>query len=255
MNSDAHINNLIDNLREEYSPEAVAALQSFGTRAIQPLLNALWQPDVDPYGHDTFAEILVHILRCSRPQQAIHILVSLLEHENADVRRRAVQAMGDTRDYRAQHLLRIALYDRNDLVQQAAAQALVRLQYGTDRLHACTAALYDREPRVRYYAVRQLEEIHANNALIEATYNEDPAVRQIAVWSLGKAKVHRAMPALIDALQDHELEVRAGAAWALGRLADAEAIPALLPLLNDPEPTVVQLTSAALLKLGYAPTA
>ncbi|MBZ0301450.1 MAG: HEAT repeat domain-containing protein, partial [Anaerolineae bacterium] len=102
---------------------------------------------------------------------------------------------------------------------------------------------------------RYLEQHHATRALIEATYNEDPVVRQIAVWHLGRAKAGRAAPALIDALQDHELEVRAGAIWGLGNLGNPDAIMLLLPLLNDPDKRMAQLADVALYKLGYAPTA
>lgn len=252
---DNRLQALIESLCEEYTEDAARELESYGETAIHPLLDVLWRTDVDPYGHDTFAEILVNVLLGARYVQTVDILVSLLEHENADVRRRAIAAMGDSGDRRALYMLRIALYDRNDLVQQSAAQALIKLQYGSDSLHAYKTALYNSEARVRYYAVRQLEYQRATDILVEATYNEDATIRQIAVWYLGRVRAPQALPALIDAVQDHEIEVRGGAAWALGNLGSTRAIPALLPLLNDPEAIIVQLASDALDKLGYAPTA
>lgn len=240
-------------LCDDYSPEAVQKLEALGLPAVQPLLRALRRTDLDPYAHDTFAEILVNILLAARCDKTVDVLVSLLEHDNADVRRRAIMGMGAAGDRRAIHMLRIALYDRNDRVQQAAAQALVMLQYGAADVRACRAALYDAERRVRYYAVRQLEGARVVDSLIEATYVEDAAVRQIAVWSLGRLRVPQAGPALIDALQDHDLEVRGGAVWALGNLGSSRAVAALLPLLDDPEPVISRLAADALHKLGYAP--
>jgi HEAT repeat protein len=255
MSKNADIQHLIDCLSHDYCPEAAQALEQYSERAIRPLLTALWQPDIDPYGHDSFAEILVRILQTLRHPGQVEILVSLLEHENADVRRRAVVAMGESRDPRVIHMLRIALYDRNALVGQAAAQALIAFQYSLKRPSGLAAALYDPEPKVRYYAVRQLEQMQATDLLIEATYNDDVIVRQIAIWYLGRTRAPQALPALLDALQDHDFEVRGGAAWALGNLGDTQAIQALLPLLHDREPAVAQLADDALYKLGYAPTA
>ena len=240
-------------LCEEYSLEAVQKLEAAGQAAVGPLLKALWQLNVDPYGHDTFAEVLVNILLTTRCEKTVDVLVSLLEHDNADVRRRAINGMGEAGDKRAIPVLRIALYDRNEVVQQTAAQALITLQYGANYMRACRAALYDVERRVRYFAVRQLEQARSVDGLIEATYVEDGVVRQIAVWSLGRIRAPQSVPALTDALEDHDLEVRGGAVWALGSLGSSRAVAALLPLLDDPEPVIGRLASDALYKLGYAP--
>jgi HEAT repeat protein len=255
MNNDLHLQGLINVLCEDYSPDAVQKLEAAGLASVNPLLKVLWRKDIDPYGHDTFAEILVNILLVTRCDKTVDILVSLLEHDNADVRRRAIIGMGEAGDRRAIFMLRIALYDRNDLVHQAAARALISLQYGADYLRSCRAALYDEERRVRYHAVRQLEQARAVDGLIEATYVEDGAVRQIAVWSLGRLRVPQSVPALIDALEDHDLEVRGGAVWALGNVGSSRAVSALLPLLDDAEPVIARLADDALYKLGYAPMA
>jgi HEAT repeat protein len=248
-----YLQGLIDALCQEYSQDIARELELHGEAAVGLLLAALNRADVDPCGLDTIAEVLVNILLAARCDKTVDILVSLLENDHADVRRRAIKGMGEAGDRWAIHLLRIALYDRNDLVQQAAAQALITLQYGMDFMRACGAALYDPERRVRYYAVRQLEQACAVDGLIEATYVEDAAVRQIAVWCLGRLRAPQAVPALIDALEDHDSEVRGGAVWALGNLGNRRAVVALLPLLQDPETAIVRLVNDALDKLGYAP--
>jgi HEAT repeat protein len=195
----------------------------------------------------------VNILLKTRCEKTVDVLVALLEHDNADVRRRAIKGMGEAGDKRALHVLRIALYDRNEVVQQTAAEAVIALRYGANYLRACRSALYDEEQRVRYHAVRQLEQARSVEGLIEATYVEDGVVRQIAVWSLGRIRAPQSVPALIDALEDHDLEVRGGAVWALGNMGSIRAVAALLPLLDDPEPVIARLADDALYKLGYAP--
>jgi HEAT repeat protein len=255
MNRIEHIQGLISVLREEYSQEAMRELEAQGEAAIGPILGALWRTDIDPYGHDTFAEVLVNILLSTGCEKTVDVLVSLLEHDNADVRRRAIKAMGEAADRRAIPVLRIALYDRNEVVQQTSAHALITLQYGANYLRACRSALYDEERRVRYYAIRQLEQARSVDGLIEGTYVEDGVVRQIAVWSLGRIRSPQSVPALIDALEDHDLEVRGGAVWALGNIGNSRAVAALVPLLDDPEPVIARLASDALHKLGYAPMA
>ncbi|MBZ0303734.1 MAG: hypothetical protein K8J31_28600, partial [Anaerolineae bacterium] len=87
----------IDCLCEEYSDEAAQAVDRYDADAIPPLLRALWRQDVDPYGHDTCAEILAGILLRTRPGRTVDILVSLLAHENADVRRRMILTIGEIR--------------------------------------------------------------------------------------------------------------------------------------------------------------
>ncbi|MAS37895.1 MAG: hypothetical protein CL610_28120 [Anaerolineaceae bacterium] len=249
------IHALIRSLCDDYSADAANALEVMGETAVRPLRDVLRRTDLDPYAHDTFAEILVNILLRLDWRCRVDIMAGLLEHENADVRRRAARGMGLANDQRAVHVLRIVLYDRNDLVRQAAAEALITLCYGRDWARACRAALYDEDRQVRYCAIRQLEHLRATDAIMEATYNEDPMIRQIAVWHLGRVHARRAVPALIDALQDHEVEVRGGAVWALGNAGNADAVDALTALLKDPEPVIVQLVEEALLKLRTAPSA
>jgi hypothetical protein len=90
MNRIEHIQGLISVLCEEYSQEAMRELEAQGEAAIGSILGALWRTDIDPYGHDTFAEVLVNILLSTGCEKTVDVLVSLLEHDNADVRCRAI---------------------------------------------------------------------------------------------------------------------------------------------------------------------
>ncbi len=250
MSNQRRIQGLIESLAEEYVPEAVQALVACGLSAVEPLVNALWHTDMDPYAHDTFAEALSAILLAHHYRQATDWLVRLLEHENADVRRRVAEVLGIVGDQRAVPILRIALYDRNDSVQHAAAFAVIQLAYGTLTVETLRAALYDQDSHVRYLAVRSLEFLNADEPLFEAARNDYPLVRQIAIYYMGRVQSTAGFELLIDALQDPDDGVCLGAIWSLGQVGDTRAVPALEPLVYDQSEKVARAAHDALLKLG-----
>ncbi len=252
MSDSYYIQGLIDTLAQEYEIEAIHSLVNCGEAAIEPLVAGLNRLDLDPYAHDTYSEALVSILLGTQNQRATDILVPLVEHENADVRRRAVSALGDLGDRRAIPVLRISLYDRNDSVQHATAYALIQLAYGTDLIQALSAALYDEDMHVRYVAVRSLEFLNADDLMLEAAINDEPRIRQIAVYYIGRAKVLDGFELLIDALQDPDDEICLGAIWSLGQLGNPRAMPALEQLINDVSENVARASREALIKLENA---
>ena len=67
---------------------------------------------------------------------------------------------------------------------------------------------------------------------IEALKDEDPYVRCLAAFTLGKLRDERALPALIEALKDKKSSVRRNAALALGELRDQRAIDPLIAALK-----------------------
>lgn len=67
---------------------------------------------------------------------------------------------------------------------------------------------------------------------IEALKDEDPYMRCLAAFTLGKLRDERALPALIEALKDEKSSVRRNAALALGELRDQTAIDPLIEALK-----------------------
>lgn len=249
MTDSHHIQGLIDSLAEEYLPDAVQALLRYGTVTITPLLAGLNRVDLDPYAHDTYAEVLVSVLTLTRYRRAVDVLVPLVEHENADVRRRVIMTLGDLADKRVVPVLRVALYDRNDSVRHAAAYSLIKLIYGSEDDTALRAALYDEDDHVRYIAVRTLEFLNATEYILEAARNDVPLIRRIAVYYVGKERVAAGFEMLIDALQDPSDEVCLGAIWSLGQIGNPHATPAIAELVNDPSENVARAAREAMLKL------
>ena len=250
MTKTVSIQELIDSLCEDYVPEAVQLLTQCGLQAVEALLVVLGNAQVDPYAHDTFAEILVSILLQHRHPYAVGWLGSLVEHENSDVRRRIVTALGELGDIQALPLLRYALQDRQDMVRHSAAYGIINLAYGSESVEALRLALYDEAAHVRYIAVRSLEFLDASDIMLEAARNDLPEVRQIAVYYLGKIQLQAGFERLIDALQDPDDGVCLGAIWSLGQIGDARAAGALHQLVNDPSEHVARAAQEALLKLN-----
>jgi HEAT repeat protein len=254
MISQTSIQSLIDNLCEAYSPNAAHALETYGNSALDPLIAVLSLADVDPYAHETFAEILVNILLKTQNTKAVHILQNLTHHPNGEVRRRAVDALQHVGGERAVQALRMALDDEYDAVQYSAAYALIHLLYGhNDETEAYIAALSDDHPHVRYIAVKSLEFLQATPGMLTALQNDSVAIRRIAVYYLGKAKASEAVNPLIVALRDDDFEVRLGAIWALGELQNSRAINEIRPFIGDDNDRVVRVVREALHKLGYRP--
>ena len=78
----------------------------------------------------------------------------------------------------------------------------------------------------------------AIDALSSVLTDEDPQLRELAVWGIGNAEPRRAPAAVIKALEDRDAHVRATAAWALFKIGDGDAAGPLEIALNkemDPQ--------------------
>ena len=84
-------------------------------------------------------------------------------------------------------------------------------------------------------AEEQVTEIaEAIPALIEATKDENWAVRKMSIMALGELNVEKLIPTIIDFLKnDLESEVRVGAAEALGDMKAEQGVPQLIKALDD----------------------
>lgn len=88
--------------------------------------------------------------------------------------------------------------------------------------------------------------------LIKALKDNNPQVRSLAAFSLGRIREPRASKPLIKTLEDSEPEVRMNSAEALGNLGDTEAVEPLLRLLEDEDDRVIISSVVALGKLNVS---
>jgi HEAT repeat protein/outer membrane protein assembly factor BamB len=193
---------------------------------------------------DLHRETFEMIRRIGPP--AIPLLVEMLRHDRASIRRSAVDALIDLSPdtERIQPALREALRDSDSLVARDAARALGALgKRASPSVSALVKALSHEEPHVRLYAAEALASIGskagaATRDLARAVGDPIPGVRWAAceaLASIGPA-AQPAVPQLIEALKDEFLYVRICAAGALGNIGPKAqtAVEVLRVAANDP---------------------
>jgi len=219
--------------------DAEAELARGGQRSL-PLLRRLLESE-----HEDLRDPAFRIIQRIGPP-AIPLLVELLRHESAPIRRGAVNELVDLAPHTqsVQPALRRALADGDWTVAGDAARALGALgKKASASVDALVATLSHEDPYVRVYTAEALASIgppaaRATKALASALNDPYPGVRWAACEALGgigPAAV-TAVPKLIEALKDDFLYVRLFAVGALGRIGPkaAHARQALEAAAKDP---------------------
>ncbi len=148
-------------------------------------------------------------------------LISQLSSPDANARYSAAFQLGKAGDRRAVLPLFAALKDGNNLVRDAAANAL-------DEINAP-------------YSMAQL---------LEAFGNSNEEVRLFAIMKLGDSGDGRAVEPLITALKDPNLRFHDDAVVALGKIKEASAIEPLIAALKEDDEYVRRDAIAALVNIG-----
>jgi HEAT repeat protein len=182
----------------------------------------------------TTLEILVQSLGSSDPRQVLHsldILAShnrhylvpplLLHHDDAEVRLKTLEILGQANRDDALHLIERRLNDESPDVQAEAVRVLARLR-NEDACEMMLPRLLDADPRVRATAIASL------------IGHGDEAMQSEACKTL------RSM------LSDSSAEIRGEAAKALGAIGQPEFQAELLRLLYDQDPRVVRQSISAI---------
>lgn len=273
---------LVDLLTDAASrPEAAAALVSIDPRqadkAIPPLIKDLQAdeekqrqaavmalvrlgPAASPAA-DALLTLLRDRLLTNREIEALRDiwshaipgLVELLKDPQAEIRQRAVLALGQigTEARAALPALIAALSDRDDVVRVGAAQIMQTLgTQASEATPALIANLQAHHPEVRATAAAALGHIEAGAKesrwpLVECLLDPAESVRYAAALSLGRIDPHytAAAPALRAAMNDSEPMVQLGAIDSLGRIEPAsrkDAEPILASLSRKPHSLVVR---------------
>ncbi len=207
-----------------------------------------------------------------------------IKNEDPDIRREAVDALGNLfNPFTIQHLTD-ALVSSDTAIREASVYALGEIN-AASAINPLLKALKDSDARVRKSAVLALEkkeDLQVIESLITvATLDSDKYVRRRAllaltkfrnpiivdalivslkdeffynrktsVIALGKLQDPRAVNPLIDILYDDFLEVRLAAAEALGELRDSRSVDALKSVsLEDKNPLVRDFAATAIIKI------
>jgi HEAT repeat protein len=136
--------------------------------------------------------------------------------------------------------------DEPQIVAMAAAAERGDAQYLIEAL---------RDPRLRFYALKLLGDINAQEAIpqmIRLLEAGQRATRSTAADALGRMQAKEAVPHLLERLEvETELAPRSYAAVALGRTGDDRALRPLCALLRDDDLLVRLFAAKALGLLGH----
>ncbi|HKQ38416.1 MAG TPA: HEAT repeat domain-containing protein [Verrucomicrobiae bacterium] len=173
-------------------------------------------------------------LACVAPQdpRAIQALIRALRDENMEVQR-ALRKIGPS------EYITAALHDRDPRVRRGVAEVMGDLgPRAIASVPALAHALNDREEFVRGGVARALGTIRAPSAIkpLTAALNDPtPSVRAAAAESLGEIRGRESLAALTEKLSDADSGVRVKAAQAIWRIdRDAElTVPVLVHALRD----------------------
>jgi HEAT repeat protein len=224
---------------------------------------------------------------------AVEPLIAALKNENTDRRKYAAEALGNIEDSRAIEPLINALEDRKTMVRESAHKALFQLIEGlkkqgdekqligilqyeepsfqmaviealgnipTSRVEKLVPFLGNRDPSIRKNAADALKKIGkiAVVPLINALYtNDDMQIRINAVMILGDLHDTLSVEPLIESLKDKAMAssieddiLRLESAKALGKIKDARAIEPLIAALSDGNIKVREGSAEALTAIG-----
>ncbi len=114
-------------------------------------------------------------------------------------------------------------------------------------------ALKDNDPRVRegaIYALCDLRELNAYQLMIEVLEHETDDVRAAAAWGLRDCQDAAAVPVLKVVMKATDPDVRIKALEALGANDTPQAMPVVRDGMNDPDPEVKYAATLSLLELA-----
>ena len=172
--------------------------------------------------------------------EAVAMLLLLLQDKNEFVRRETAYALGQTRSRAAVEALATALArDKESGVRGAAAVALGQIG-DESAVPVLTEAIGRRIARSGFL-----------NRITFRRTEENEFVRRASAVALGQIKSRAAVPALISALQNEHAgdDVRREAARSLGLIGDPAAIPPLTAVLTARDPYLAQIAAEALARL------
>ncbi len=168
---------------------------------------------------------------------AVPVMLEVLRHKDADVRRLAAIGLGEFKDSSALPALTEALEDEDTWVRAAAVRALG--EYGLAAPVRQIVELLRDEKTVRWDAAKVLGRIGGTEAvggLIQVLNDPDWDVRNAVIRALGQARDTVAIPPLVELLKNEpNFNYRHNAVEALGAIGGPAAVAGLAEVIQDDE--------------------
>ena len=166
------------------------------------------------------------------------IINTYLNHVDADIRRRAVQVLGEIADPDCQHAVEYVCNDPHWSVRIASLEALAKIG-GKKSLPVLLEAIKDPDQMVRKNALLLLGDLGEFRAISSLTvFLIDPEMGKYAFESLLKFG-RMALPWLHRIMKgDYQLEVRERVIDLVGKIGDMKSVPTLMDILDDPHASI-----------------
>lgn len=229
---------------------AAQALIDLGPVASNDVLEALQNSD-----DDEITALLIRIVNMAGGTEAIPTILQFLDHDNAMIRRLAIEALGEILESGTIDYLLAKLDDSDVACQQAAVNSASSLVAAFPEIKADTLAKIRRFlgsnnvptklNSLSIYVNIQGEGYH--DELLLASKDEDPVIRQKAISLMGKYSDDRFADTMVLSLADESTTVRLAAIEAIQKLRPETG---LAPLISSLEDTDIWLRTAAAQALG-----
>ena len=233
---------------------ALALGRLYGKQTVLALQKGLKDPD-----DDVLQAVVITLAKINDPSVVEDLLKpKLLSSRNADVRWATVLALGKMGGTRAIDHLVDMLDDRDWVVRNAAAVALVEAvrvlteEGGEEAVKRLIRLLSSEDEQVHEAVASALSRmgVVSRDLLEEHLFSSSPRVRKAVARVMGELNEAEFVPPLLKAVDDPEREVRAAVTQSLGEIGDPRAIEPLVARLGDSDKEVCHRAVEALVKIG-----
>ena len=234
----------------EVADVAAQSLADFGSRATAAVLDALRNADEEDH-----VALLLRVVHVIAGREAVATVIGFLDHRSPEIRKYAVETLGEITDPSTIDYLLARLDDPDIACQQAAVNSISALvtaypevkeaTLGKIRRLLASGSVPTKINSLSVFVNIQGEGYH--DELLLASKNEDPQIRQKAVHLMGKFSEERFADQLVLSLADESSPVRLEAIQAIVRLKPEEGLDPLLHALDDED---IWIRTAAAQALG-----
>jgi len=215
----------------ETSEIAAQALIDFGPLAIPPILDALQNAQ-----EDEVVALLLRVINAVGSGESIPAVIPFLDHDNAMIRRLAIETLGELMHPGPIDYLLARLDDPDVAAQQAAVNAVSALVTAFPEVKPAVLGrirklLQSKSTPTKLNALSIYVNIQGEgypDELLLASKDSDPAIRQKAVSLMGKFSEERFGDQMVLSLADETPAVRLAAINAVVRLRPEKGIEPLI---------------------------
>jgi len=239
----------------ETAEVAAQALIDFGPLAVPPILDALQNAQ-----EDEVIALELRVINAIGSTASIGAVLPFLDHENAMIRRMAIETLGELMHPSPVDYLLAKLDDSDVGAQQAAVNAVSALvsafpEIKADVLSKIRRLLQSKSVPAKLNSLSIYVNIQGegyHDELLLASKDSDSTIRQKAVSLMGKFSEERFGDQLVLSLADESASVRLAAINAVVRLRPEKGIEPLISSLEDSDVWIRTAAAQALGEYGHA---